>query len=43
VIPDDPEDEAASFLALLGRAVRGEVVEMEFSRYLGELGKKLPK
>jgi hypothetical protein len=43
VIPDDPEDEAASFLALLARAVRGEVVEMEFSRYLGELGKRLPK
>ncbi|ACL74242.1 hypothetical protein [Thioalkalivibrio sulfidiphilus] len=39
VIPDDPEDEEASFLALLGRALKGEIVEMEFSRYLGSLAK----
>lgn len=39
VVPDDPEDEQASFLALLARALKGEIVEMDFSRYLGSLAR----
>lgn len=37
VVPDDPEDAEDSFVNLLGRAARGEIVEMAYSRYLREL------
>lgn len=37
VVADDPEDEALGFVAAVQRASRGEIVELGYSRYLGEL------
>jgi len=37
IVPDDPDDEEANFIDLLERASQGEIVEMEYSRYLREL------
>ena len=39
VIPDDPGEPENSFLNLLTRTANGEVVEMEYSRYLRDLEK----
>ena len=37
IVPDDPEEEEATFIDLLERASQGEIVEMAYSRYLREL------
>ncbi|QKT03974.1 hypothetical protein HUS23_09175 [Ectothiorhodospiraceae bacterium 2226] len=40
LIPDDAADANEKFLALLARAVRGELVEMRYSSYLSELARR---
>lgn len=40
VVPDDPEDDEPNFLEALGRASRGEIVELGYSRHLAELERK---
>ena len=40
VVPDDPEDDEPGFVEALGRASRGEIVELGYSRHLGELERK---
>ena len=40
VVADDPEDDALGFAAAVERAAGGQVAEMGYSRYLGELTRK---
>lgn len=37
ILADDPDEDGEAFVDLLARAMRGEVVEMPFSRYLAYL------
>ncbi len=43
VVADDPENDKERFLDLLGKATRGEIAEMEYSRYLLELELELER
>ena len=40
VVPDDPEDDEAGFVAALAQAAGGQLAEMGYSRYLGELARR---
>lgn len=40
VVPDDPEDDEPGFAAALEQAASGQIAEMGYSRYLGELARQ---
>lgn len=40
IVADDPEDDALGFAAAVEQAASGQIVEMGYSRYLGELTRK---